>query len=125
MTEKDNLMYLIEEAEGGGVMDMTTPMQPKPLVNATCKLGKKGCFEDGRCHALGDCENKIVTNADRIRAMSDRELAAFLAGKFTDHETEKAVQKGEMLTATYVSEMAHTWFKVWIQWLRQPAEGSE
>ena len=65
---------------------------------------------------------KPKTNADRIRAMSDRELAAFLAGKFTDHETEKAVQKGEVLTATYVSEMAHTWFRVWMQWLQQPAE---
>jgi hypothetical protein len=59
-------------------MDMTTPMQPKPLVNATCKLGEKGCFKDGRCHALGGCENKIVTNADRIRAMTDEELATFL-----------------------------------------------
>ena len=68
---------------------------------------------------------KPMTNADRIRAMSDRELAAFLAGKFTDHETEKAVKKGEMLTATYVSEMAHTWFTVWLQWLRMPVEVSE
>ena len=59
-------------------MDKTTPMKPKPLVNATCKLGKKGCFDDGRCHALGNCENKIVTNADRIRAMSDEELVKFL-----------------------------------------------
>lgn len=61
-------------------MEKETPMKLKPLVNATCKLGKKGCFEDGRCHALGNCENKIVTNADRIRAMSDEELAEWLAG---------------------------------------------
>ena len=61
------------------MMDMTTPMQPKPLVDATCKLGEKGCFKDGRCHALGDCENKIVTNADHIRSMTDEELAVFLA----------------------------------------------
>ena len=61
-------------------MDKTTPMQNKPLVNVTCKLGTKGCFEDGRCHALGRCENKIETNADRIRAMSDEELADFLLG---------------------------------------------
>ena len=59
-------------------MDMITPMQPKPLVDATCKLGEKGCFKDGRCHALGDCENKIVTNADHIRSMADEELAEFL-----------------------------------------------
>jgi len=61
-------------------MDKTTPMKLKPLANVTCKLGTKGCFEDGRCHALGNCENKIVTNADRIRAMSDEELAEFLYG---------------------------------------------
>lgn len=65
---------------------------------------------------------KPETNADKIRAMSDREIAAFLAGKFTDHETEKSVQKGEVLTATYISEMAHTWFVAWMQWLQQPAE---
>ena len=58
-------------------MDKTSPMKSKPLVDVTCKLGTKGCFEDGRCHALGNCENKIVTNADRIRAMSDEELADF------------------------------------------------
>lgn len=59
-------------------MDKTTPMKIKPLVDVTCKLGVKGCFEDGRCHALGNCENKIMTNADRIRAMSDEELAEFI-----------------------------------------------
>lgn len=70
-------------------MDKTTPMKPKPLVNATCKLGKKGCFDDGRCHALGNCENKITTNADRIRAMSDEELAELLA--VTDHYWDDGV----------------------------------
>ena len=61
-------------------MDKTTPMKAKPLVNVTCKLGEKGCFEDGRCHALGRCENKIETNADRIRSMSDEELADYIFG---------------------------------------------
>ena len=60
-------------------MDKTTPMKNKPLVNATCKLGKKGCFNDGRCHAHVSCENKIMTNADRIRSMNDEELAEWLA----------------------------------------------
>lgn len=61
------------------MMDMTSPMRSKPIVDATCKLGKKGCFEDGRCHALGECENKIVTNADHIRAMTVEELAHCLS----------------------------------------------
>lgn len=50
----------------------------KQLVNTTCKLGTKGCFEDGRCHVLTNCKNKITTNADRIRSMTDEELAEFL-----------------------------------------------
>jgi hypothetical protein len=98
-------------------MDMTTPMKPKPLVNATCKLGEKGCFKDGRCHALGDCENKIVTNADRIRAMSDKELASLLATKFADLQVNANVLQ---MTATQLSVLQHTWFRAWMQWLQQP-----
>lgn len=45
---------------------------------ATCKLGEKGCWKDGKCHYSHDCENKILTNSDRIRAMSDEELAEFI-----------------------------------------------
>ncbi len=92
-------------------MDMTSPMKPKPLVSATCKLGKKGCFEDGRCHALGDCENKIVTNADRIRAMSDEEMVELLkefsafSCIFPDKDCEEA-SCVECVT----------------KWLKQPAE---
>lgn len=44
---------------------------------ANCKLGEKGCWKDGKCHYSHDCENKVLTNADRIRAMSDEELADF------------------------------------------------
>ena len=45
---------------------------------ATCKLGEKGCWKDGKCHYIRDCENKVLTNADRIRSMSDEELADML-----------------------------------------------
>ena len=40
----------------------------------SCKLGEKGCWKDGKCHYIRDCENKVLTNADRIRSMSDDEL---------------------------------------------------
>ena len=34
------------------------------------------CFDDGKCHYKGECGYKApLTNADRIRAMSDEELA--------------------------------------------------
>ena len=34
------------------------------------------CFDDGKCHYKGECGHRApITNADRIRAMSDEELA--------------------------------------------------
>ena len=34
------------------------------------------CYDDGKCHYKGECGHKApLTNADRIRAMSDEELA--------------------------------------------------
>ena len=37
------------------------------------------CFDDGKCHYKGECGHKApLTNADRIRAMSDEELAKLL-----------------------------------------------
>lgn len=84
----------------------TTPMQSKPLVDVTCKLGTKGCFKDGRCHYIGNCENKIETNADRIRAMSDEELATDLLDLFEEICEDGVPSKEWML-----------------KWLKQPAEG--
>lgn len=45
----------------------------------SCKL-KKGCFRDGKCHYVGEqeCENAYISNADRIRSLTDGELAATL-----------------------------------------------
>lgn len=45
---------------------------------ATCKLGEKGCWSDGVCRATSNCTEKVVTNADKIRAMTDEELAEWL-----------------------------------------------
>ena len=104
-------------------MNMSTPMSPKPMVNATCKLGKQGCFEDGRCHALGNCEHKIVTNADRIRAMSDEELARFVATKIGNLENHKMAEQGHTPTATQLSALGQTMYRTLMNWLRQPVEG--
>lgn len=106
-------------------MDKSTPYSPKPLVNATCKLGKKGCFEDGRCHALGDCENKIVTNADKIRAMTDEELLVFLVKHDVEQNRMRLESNGIVPTATQLSALSNTLNAVWRNWLQHPAEGSE
>jgi hypothetical protein len=54
------------------------------IMVATCKLGENGCWNDGKCRATSNCENKIKTNADRILAMSDEELAEFLESTHTN-----------------------------------------
>ena len=37
------------------------------------------CYDDGKCHYKGECSHKApLTNADRIRDMSDEELAKLL-----------------------------------------------
>lgn len=103
-------------------MDKTTPMKAKPLVNVTCKLGAKGCFEDGRCHALGRCENKIETNADRIRSMSDEELADML------HNIDSYIENGNLLVDIWLGEDKSTVddsFGFLLKWLQSEVKGSD
>jgi hypothetical protein len=45
---------------------------------ATCKLGAYGCWNDGKCRATCNCIEKVITNADKIRAMSDEELVGLI-----------------------------------------------
>lgn len=104
-------------------MDKTSPMKSKPLVDVTCKLGIKGCFEDGRCHALGNCENKIVTNADRIRAMSDEELARWMCGGSVSSGaacTYCDKNNGEFCNGEKCRSKTDT--EIIEEWLKQPAE---
>ena len=71
-----------------------------------------------------DCQYRTepITNADRIRAMSDKEIACFLAGKFTDRTTQMMMECGKMRSATEISTEADLWFRTWMKWLRMPAE---
>ena len=50
-------------------------LQKGTLIPVTCKLGEKGCYGDGKCRYKKDCENKVITHADQLRAMSDEQLA--------------------------------------------------
>lgn len=66
---------------------------------------------------------KPMTNADRIRTMTDEELAMF----FTKRETDRAVRQkvaveGYALTATLISSLTRSAFAAWVHWLRAPAE---
>ena len=57
-------------------MAVFTQGSERRVIITTCKLGEKGCWKDGKCHYSRDCGNKVLTNADRIREMSDEELTA-------------------------------------------------
>ena len=69
----------------------------------TCKLGENGCYSDGKCRCNCDCENRVITNADRIRSSGDDELADILY-KFA-HSNNKPLNKKNLC-----------------EWLKQPAE---
>ena len=78
---------------------------------ATCKLGENGCWNDGKRRVTINCENKVITNADRIRAMSDEEIAKVPA-KFGYSCVFPQKECGESDTCE----------KCLLEWLKQPAE---
>lgn len=88
--------------------EATTNQTTPPLVDATCKLGDKGCYGNGRCHWLGNCENKIVTNGDRVRHMTDEELAEVIMCPYGS-EPDLCCTKGTCLDCCE-------------KWLKEPAE---
>ena len=81
-------------------------------------------FDDGKCRkdppeenyvdwcVMGPCSNETPSNADRIRFMSDEELAEFL-GKFILACLEKS---------GYVANLDDTFIPDATDWLKQPAE---
>ena len=83
------------------------------MIIATCKLGEKGCWKDGKCHYRRDCENKVLTNADRIREMSDEELNEMF------HEIYNA---GEEDAVAYEWGQRTNSFEWTMDWLKQPVE---
>lgn len=113
-------------------------------MTVSCKL-ERGCYGDDKCHyvgALERCPNAYMTNADRIRAMSDEELADFLSSiafegdvLWADQFIEKLCKSCPTITWTVDGDHCqvnlnecdfedgkcpHGSEVVW--WLRQPAE---
>ena len=70
------------------------------------------CYDDGKCHYKGECGHKApLTNADRIRAMSDEKLAELI-----DRETDSCAPTGDC------ERMSRDCKACWLEWLQQPAE---
>ena len=53
-------------------------MDKDGMALASCKLGAKGCFTDGKCRYKKACENKVMTHADQLRVMTEEELAPMI-----------------------------------------------
>ena len=72
------------------------------------------CYDDGKCHYKGECGHKApLTNADRIRAMSDEELNELF------HEIYNV---GAEDAVSYVWGQRTNSFEWTMEWLQQPAE---
>ena len=70
------------------------------------------CYDDGKCHYKGECGHKApLTNADRIRAMNDEELAEFIKHIKVRAVFCKAVKNNDAFEELCSAE-----------WLQKPAE---
>ena len=72
------------------------------------------------CHVCGHKKNMPMTNADRIRAMSDVELAEFLCGVYDDDTCGVyQAESGKFINGTIIFDYDE--FKI-LEWLLQPEE---
>jgi hypothetical protein len=74
------------------------------------------------CGVLDERKRK-QTNADRIRAMSDEELAHFMAERSVNESTLLLLNENHGLTAVQIEALRHRIYCACMQWLKQPAEG--
>ena len=76
----------------------------------------------GICRTCNGSGKKQQTNADRIRAMSDEELADFLTDKYVMESCLRLKDEGYEPTETQKKAIKHTLYCTWIKWLKQPVE---
>ena len=89
----------------------------RQMDNGKCGLTGEGCIGEAcMYHEPGQ------TNGDRIRAMSDRELASFLAERYVRESCLRLADDGYQPTATQIAELHERLHRTWLMWLRQPAE---
>lgn len=65
------------------------------------------------------------SNADRIRAMSDAELAVFMADKYMMESCMRLADEGYEPTEVQKKAIKHTLYCTWMEWLKQPAKEDE
>ncbi len=74
-------------------------------------------YRNGKCAAMSKCKYKgCFTNADRIRVMSDEELAKFLCDIRSKRSSRYSCE------GCVAEEFCHDGHNGMIDWLQQPAE---
>ena len=85
-----------------------------------CKYCKADCALRGE-ENLKECKGHIpMSNADRIRGMSDEELATFISEICDSCETNTACNQH-----CYGCEIMYCEYRTCLEWLQQPAEGGQ
>ena len=95
----------------------------RPIGVHCCHNCKKDANKCGEYHGCGSCnawENGVHTNADRIRAMSDEELADYMA-KTQIANVAEALKLARIPWEQY-PDLQELTAKECLEWLQQPAE---
>ena len=88
----------------------------------------KGCtaaYRGSRCahlRELAGIDTDPKTNADRIRSMSDEELALFQARRYAQSVFLDKEKDGVILTGAAKEAFIADLYHVWLRYLKQPAE---
>ena len=85
------------------------------------------CYDDGKCHYKGECGHKApLTNADRIRAMSDEEIADWVSENGAIKTPCDIICGGDCKAfPTFEKTSIERCKEIVMKWLQQPCEGGE
>lgn len=100
-------------------------------AKAKCPFKKPCCGDEAAYFVEGsECDKfnqKVLsqrpTNAARIRAMSDEELADFMTRRNVTESCLRLADEGYMPTEEQKQVLYDSLYPVWMEWLQQPAEG--
>lgn len=92
-----------------------------------CNGKRKICKNPTKCSGCRHFDftggyNKTTTNADRIRAMSDEELAELFGAVLREREIILLKQLEKQGIEASIAELPDETFNAHLEWLKQPAE---
>ena len=82
-------------------------------------------IDPNECNEWPDPVPEAKSNGDRIRAMTDAELAVFLADKYVMESCMRLSDEGYEPTEVQKKAIKHTLYCTWMKWLKQPAKEDE